>query len=86
VIDVIAPLLSVTAIGGDLTSAYATTDPTPDAAFVTHIGDSVAIAGWTCAPTPATGTSVTCTPSTTLTEGAQSPSVTITDAVGNATL
>ena len=50
---------------------------------VTAIGDTVTIAGWTCTPSPATGTSVTCTPNSALSDGTLTPSVTITDPAGN---
>jgi hypothetical protein len=50
---------------------------------VTTVGDTVALTGWTCTPTPAVGASVTCTPDTPLAEGTTTPSVTITDLAGN---
>jgi uncharacterized delta-60 repeat protein len=71
----------IQSVGGDTTSLYTTTDTTPDIVINTQAGDTVTIPGFTCTPTPATGTTVTCTPTTPYVSGEYSTTITITDSL-----
>jgi hypothetical protein len=87
IIDATAPTTpGIQSVGGDTTSPYLTNDNTPAVVITTELGDTVTIPGFTCTPTPATGTTVTCTLTTPYTDGTHSFTPTITDQAGNATV
>jgi uncharacterized delta-60 repeat protein len=87
IIDATAPTTpGIQSVGGDTTSPYLTNDTTPAVVITTELGDTVTIPGFTCTPTPATGTTVTCTPTTPYTDGTHSFTPTITDQAGNSTV
>ncbi len=76
--------ISVTSIGGDTSSPYATTDTTPNIIVNTLIGDTVIIPGFSCAPSPATATQVTCSTTASYpTHTSQTVTISISDAAGN---
>ena len=75
---------TIDSVGGDTTVPYLFNGLTPGSIVVeTSPGDTAAITGWTCTPSPATSTTVTCTSDTALTDGTQTVQVTLTDASGN---
>jgi uncharacterized delta-60 repeat protein len=87
IIDATAPTTpGIQSVGGDTTSPYLTNDNTPAVVITTELGDTVTIPGFTCTPTPATGTTVTCTLTTPYTDGTHSFTPTITDQAGNSTV
>lgn len=86
-IDTTAPATPViTSIGGDTSSPYLTNDNTPSIVVTTIVGDIVTIPGYTCTPSPATGTSITCTAVTAYLDGVHSVTPTIVDITGNITV
>lgn len=82
-VDTAAPSLSITSVGGDATAPYATTSSTPSIVVTTAVGDTVSAPGFTCTPSPAVGSSVTCVPDVAYSDGPHSVTVTITDGAGN---
>ena len=86
VVDTIAPSAGTIASVDGVTSApYLTNDDEPSVVINATTGTTVAIPGWTCTPTPVTGTTATCTPDAPLAEGTTSIAPTITDVAGNST-
>jgi hypothetical protein len=78
---------SYTSIGGDITAPYYVNTTTPSVIINSlTVGDTVTIPGWTCAPTPAVGATVTCTHPGLTPDGAYTVAPTITDLAGNATV
>ncbi len=82
-IDTAAPSVSVSSVDGDTAAPYATSDTTPPIVFSTAVGDIVTIPGFSCTPSPATGTTVTCTPSVAYSDGSHTVTVTVADKAGN---
>jgi DNA-binding beta-propeller fold protein YncE len=84
-VDKTDPIISVVSVGGDSNPSYATTENMPSIVFTTEVGDTVAIPDWTCSPTPATGTTVTCVPDAELSFGIHTVNITMEDAALNST-
>lgn len=82
-IDSTPPSFNVASVDSIITPPYSISNTTPSIIFTVAIMDSVTLTNWNCTPTPATGTSVTCTSATILTEWWHTISPTIIDAVGN---